>query len=274
MKKYYLTSALVFFVSLLCCGQNSDTVIYSIKYQFLYAPDSMHPEIKQADMLILEMGNDLSSCYSLFNKKKSEAVRKDLLQSEDGSGKIVVDYAKYNSLPNGRRQIEMKSMRQNKIAILNDVFGFKCYYEENLNLFDWVLTTDTCTILSFRCQKATTHFRGRDFTAWFSNEIPYANGPMKFGGLPGLILKIYDHNNNFEFNCIGIESPDETTSISFNVNQYQKYSKTDIKKIYQLASEDPMTFINVTVPNIKVNSITLPPNSTLKAKKSNPIELE
>jgi GLPGLI family protein len=274
MKKYCSFTALLFFISLISYSQNSDTVIYSVKYEYLFAPDSMHREIKQNDMLVLEMGKNLSSCYSLFNRRKSEAVRNDLLQSENGSGKIVLDYTKYNNLPNGRRQIEMKSTSQNKMIVLDNIFSFKCYYADSLNLFDWSLTTDTCTILSFHCQKATTHFKGRDFIAWFSSEIPYANGPMKFGGLPGLILKIYDENRNFEFTCISIERPKETAKISFSVNEYQKYSREEIKKLYVLASEDPMTFINSTVPNLKVNSITLPNNLIQKGKKSNPLELD
>ena len=35
---------------------------------------------------------------------------------------------------------------------------------------------------------ATTHFRGRDWKVWFSEEIPLPLGPWKLGGLPGLIL--------------------------------------------------------------------------------------
>jgi len=43
---------------------------------------------------------------------------------------------------------------------------------------------DTLTVAGYVCQKATCLFRGRDYTAWFSNDIPISNGPWKFGGFP------------------------------------------------------------------------------------------
>ena len=42
---------------------------------------------------------------------------------------------------------------------------------------------------------ATTHFRGREWKVWFSEEIPLSLGPWKLGGLPGLILAV--HCDNF-----------------------------------------------------------------------------
>lgn len=53
--------------------------------------------------------------------------------------------------------------------------------------------------------KATCTFRGREYTAWFCVDIPISNGPWKFGGLPGLILKVYDKDHLFVFESIEIE---------------------------------------------------------------------
>ena len=69
----------------------------------------------------------------------------------------------------------------------------------------WTLHQDTSTIAGYMCQKATTRFRGRNYIAWFTPEIPISNGPWKFGGLPGLILKVYDEDRLFTFECAKIE---------------------------------------------------------------------
>lgn len=72
--------------------------------------------------------------------------------------------------------------------------------------FDWVISnTDTDTILGYHCMLATTQFRGRTYTAWFALDIPINDGPWKFHGLPGLILKVEDSKGIFTFNAIGLE---------------------------------------------------------------------
>lgn len=71
--------------------------------------------------------------------------------------------------------------------------------------FDWEITSDTTTILGYSCQKATTHFRGRDYIAWFALDLPIDDGPWKFHGLPGMILRVEDSESIFQFKVIGFE---------------------------------------------------------------------
>ncbi|WP_194851925.1 GLPGLI family protein [Nonlabens antarcticus] len=61
--------------------------------------------------------------------------------------------------------------------------------DKNLNL-DWKIRTEFKQIGDYKCQVATLNFRGRDFTAFFTDQIPVSYGPFKFMGLPGLILEL------------------------------------------------------------------------------------
>jgi GLPGLI family protein len=70
----------------------------------------------------------------------------------------------------------------------------------------WKLSADTCIILSDTCQKATAYFRGRNWTAWFTLEVPIDAGPWKLCGLPGLIMKASDSREHYVFECIGLEN--------------------------------------------------------------------
>ncbi|MEN8898394.1 MAG: GLPGLI family protein [Nonlabens sp.] len=53
-------------------------------------------------------------------------------------------------------------------------------------------------INGYTCNMATTHFRGRDYEAWFTPEIPITFGPFKFKGLPGLILTLNSIGDNYK----------------------------------------------------------------------------
>lgn len=108
-------------------------------------------------------------------------------------------------------------------------------YSENLPIQDWIIYLDTLTIVGYLCQKASCKFRGRNYTAWFAPDIPINNGPWKFGGLPGLILKVYDDNKLYTFECIGIENNKTKYMIKMFPAKY--YQQTKRKKLLTLQKE-------------------------------------
>ncbi|MCQ2197580.1 MAG: GLPGLI family protein [Bacteroidaceae bacterium] len=71
-------------------------------------------------------------------------------------------------------------------------------YQDSLPKWNWKLSDSTTTYCGHVCRKATTHFRGRDWIAWYS-DIPVNAGPWKFSGLPGLILAVYDTTTHQRF---------------------------------------------------------------------------
>jgi len=70
---------------------------------------------------------------------------------------------------------------------------------------DWKLTTEKKLISNYECTKATTVFRGTEFTVWFTDEIPFPYGPLKLFGLSGVILETSYLANNKEFKYTAIE---------------------------------------------------------------------
>lgn len=65
--------------------------------------------------------------------------------------------------------------------------------------FDWVLTNEQKTIDTYKVKKAILSFRGRDYVAWYSEDIPINAGPWKFSGLPGLIFEIQDTSGRYNW---------------------------------------------------------------------------
>jgi hypothetical protein len=70
---------------------------------------------------------------------------------------------------------------------------------------NWQVTGDTATFGGLHCQKATGHFKGRDYTAWFCPDLPLHIGPWKLNGLPGVIVEAYDAKKDVRFMFDGIE---------------------------------------------------------------------
>lgn len=69
----------------------------------------------------------------------------------------------------------------------------------------WNLTNETKEIGGYKCYKATYTYiqkwRGREFpwkvVAWYSPEIPLPYGPIRYSGLPGLILELTEKETGF-----------------------------------------------------------------------------
>lgn len=94
---------------------------------------------------------------------------------------------------------------KSKELVLSDYLGFKPrLIIDTLQNFNWVLTKEKKKIVNFNCIKATTRFRGRNYIAWFTEDVPIQNGPWKFCGLPGLIVKINDDKLIFNWELTGI----------------------------------------------------------------------
>ncbi len=106
--------------------------------------------------------------------------------------------------------------RENK-QILSQSSIFKngsvkpCVVSEEIGSINWVLTGETKEIGSFKALKATTRFRGRNYSVWFTTEIPIPVGPWKFHGLPGLILEVQDDELGVQFLFSSIQVPFELT---------------------------------------------------------------
>ncbi len=78
-------------------------------------------------------------------------------------------------------------------------------YNEPLGSMEWEIGEDTDTICGYVCTKATTSYGGREWNAWFAEEIPSQFGPWKFNGLPGLILRVTDTEGVHDFSAISFK---------------------------------------------------------------------
>lgn len=121
-------------------------------------------------------------------------------------------------------------------------------YEEDIK-FDWKMTGQKEKIGEYNTQKATASFGGRNWTAWFSTDIPLQDGPYKFYGLPGLIVKIEDDQKNYSWLLKGnkkIENYSEKTEVEKLQSKMgmsgdaTKTTKEKFEKAYNVFKADPL----------------------------------
>lgn len=132
-----------------------------------------------------------------------------------------------------------------------------CYYTEPTPKQDWLIKNETMTIVGYTCQKATCSFRGRNYTAWFTVDIPISQGPWKFCGLPGLILKVQDDAKEYVFECVGIEQQKRPIILLDNYKTYRKTTRTELDKTLKRICEN---YYQITGMTNVVNKLLRPYN--------------
>lgn len=116
-------------------------------------------------------------------------------------------------------------------------------YEEDMPAFEWTLTEDTLTVCGYPCVKATCSYGGRDWEAWYTEEIPVSFGPWKFSGLPGLIMKARDTEGVHTFTATSFKKSDMPILRQENI-QVEKTTRDKFVKNKNLFEKNPGSFIS------------------------------
>lgn len=111
------------------------------------------------------------------------------------------------------------------------------HYKEPYPTQAWTIEAEQTTLLGHVCQKVTTRWRGRTFTAWFAADIPVQAGPWKFGGLPGLILKVEDADSLYRFEAVEL-STQATPMFRYEFKDYKLYTREKAWKLNQAINEN------------------------------------
>lgn len=111
-----------------------------------------------------------------------------------------------------------KNYPENAITVQNPIYVYNYEYIDEVLDLKWKLSKGSKTIIGYDCKSATTTFRGRRYTVWYTNEIPISDGPYLFRGLPGLILEVEVMTGDFRFIATGIDKKKQDIYILSNPN--------------------------------------------------------
>ena len=129
----------------------------------------------------------------------------------------------------------------------------------------WKILPEKLKIGDFQTQKAETEMFGRKWTAWFTTEIPIQDGPYKFHGLPGLIVKIEDETKSHSYILNGIKNLkseeikniDPNKNFVFDFGNAVKISQSEYKKQYLESRNDPNKSMRINLANSDMAQINI-----------------
>jgi GLPGLI family protein len=172
-----------------------DHYFAEVIYQLDFQPDSTDAGSRLQEAMVLHLGPQVSRFMSQNALRRQQAVRE------------VQTWGDMNRLLAGPNTNHRSAFRaeifhnhpEGKLTTHDRVFMDSFEYHEPLYPFSWELTGLTDSIEGHAVQQARTTYGGRQWLAWFAPALPFGAGPYKFGGLPGLILKVHDSRNHYVF---------------------------------------------------------------------------
>jgi len=184
----------------LLAGILANAQINRFFYDYKFIPDSNNKEDVKSEMMYLDIDKNGSNYYSRTKFVADSTSRAELeKQIKSFSGNISV------SRRENPGQVSFKvtkSYPDFKTYLFRSVSSDQYKIREDQKP-EWKILSDKQKIGEYNTQKATTSFGGREWIAWFSTDIPFQDGPYKFYGLPGLIVKIEDTTGSHIMTLVG-----------------------------------------------------------------------
>lgn len=204
----------LFLAATICFSQQKEE---HFTHQFIYTLDYKmdSTNLEKIDTEVMELLiNDSISIFQAFNK----GLRDSMERSEKAKDPNFDLYDKTIQLPD-RYKINYTIIGRGNEYFVSDhftdavnLFGDQRdnvirFYRDHVVL-DWKLTEEVESSAGINLQKATVHYGGRNWIAWFSPDYPFSSGPYTFHGLPGLIVELYDEEAHWHFSLSEVRHTD------------------------------------------------------------------
>lgn len=217
------------FIAILCTG-NAQNSAHRFFYELSYRPnkDSLRYE---KETMILDIDKH-QSVYQSYELTVLDSLSHDIIsRTENGT---MPDFATMQD----RKPLSFSHRIFKKYPIQNvlytDIIFNDDYSYLETSPITWTISNENRKIGNYNVQKAETAYGGRQWTAWFTIDLPFQDGPYKFYGLPGLIIQIEDSEKNYSWELKGNRKIDQIKNILLLEKINKKNSNT---RIHQLSKE-------------------------------------
>lgn len=221
---------LQFFLILLTANLFSQN--YRFIYEYKFAPDKTKKDSLINNYMYLE-SDGMQSNFISETKFKIDSIK----NSSNDMGEIM----KAGRMDKNLHYNITKDYKKNDIVYHTKftTINFRILENERPN---WKIFDELLKVGNYECQKAETFYKGRKWTAYFTKAIPINDGPYKFSGLPGLIVKIFSEDNSHQFSLIQLKRIQNSkiqnikNERTITNTQYQEYLKNYRPTISDIAA--------------------------------------
>lgn len=168
---------------------------YRLRAKFDTRTDNRHEEL-----FTLQVGDKRAFFASVVSLKGDSVMANSGTTTNNPDGSITLGWKEGITIP--KTNFNFTIIQSNESIQYFDSVAMSLLTYKEPAIKNWKLLNETKVINTINCKKAEVAFKGRNWIAWYSPEIPFPNGPMKFSGLPGLIIKITDDKGDFDFELV------------------------------------------------------------------------
>lgn len=234
MKNY----SFLFLLSFMWCSAQ----IQRFTYEYKFVSDSTNKSDIKKEIMLLDIKNKGSKYYS-YDIFVTDSLMSVEFEKQGDTGNIMA-FAKPNSNYKGSIRSKVTKEYPDYKTYLHTSLSSDFYKIEEDAKPVWKILPEKEKIGNYMSQKATTNYLGRQWTAWFCTDLPFQDGPYKFYGLPGLIVKLEDKSQTHTMILIANktvkESLNGTKEKTFNEPENEiTVNNNQFNKLWQDHVRDP-----------------------------------
>ncbi|MBW3518043.1 GLPGLI family protein [Flavobacterium sp. NKUCC04_CG] len=260
---------LVFFLcTLSTTAQIANNLDKRLIYQLKYQPDSTDSNRIESEYFFL----DFSAKESVFRSETTHL--KDSINNSKNPMSLL---GLRQQIPKTRFNYRIgKKIEKQEATTYYDYLAHQFILADEPLTLNWKINSTSKDILGHSCIEATVAFRGRNYVAYFTESIPFSDGPYKFKGLPGMILELYDTKKHYHFETVSIEKlPIPYDYHLASHKKYKKISNKELREFQDKIKENPALMLanpNIQLPP-EAYEITNRRGRERNKTRNNPIEL-
>ena len=274
---------------LMASAQTPEPAVGKAIYEFTHVRDTTNRAKPYHETMVLLVGRNCSVYKSLDKQLNIEKMQQDMLnQVKNAPNPNALALKIQGQSPTLEEEYYLYP-KDKKMLVEENIINYYIV-KDTFPVMKWKVKKDTLSIGGLHCQKAITHFKGRDYEAWFCPDLPFKSGPWKLNGLPGLILQANDTKNEVIFKFAGFEDISKQGQTIVPPADDLKASLEEINRLKYTRANDPDAFKKIPkqsgqkasgasnafdgIDNTKIASIDIKGYSGPNTKVvNNPIEL-